>query len=350
MNKEFLKKLLVAPSPSGYEKLGLEIWKNEFKDKLQIAYEDKSGNLGFKIGSGPTTILLSGHVDEICMAVNYIDDKGFIVPCNMNGVDKKVLPGSEVLILSDRNDEIIHGVVQKNPIHIEWPDEELRKKALDFSELRIDIGTDSKEETLELVQVGDIIIHGRQINLEFGNNKLHGNSLDDKAGVFVVSEILKNLIDLPGDWQDKYTVIGLACIGEESGLLGAHRAAHQINPDISIDFDVTFACDTGQYEKTEYGEIYLGKGPVIEYGQDKSRRLNKILKDFASEASIDVQNHSASNGGTNTEAFFLESNDAETTLISLPLISMHTPVETMNWKDIDGAIKIVSGVIKDCKL
>ena len=72
-------------------------------------------------------------------------------------------------------------------------------------------------------------------------------------------------------------------------MLGAHRAAHQINPDISIDLDVTHANHGGQYPEEKYGDIKLDSGVVLEYGQDKSRLLNSLLRKVAVEGEIKTQ-------------------------------------------------------------
>ena len=348
-NKEFLKKLLETPSPSDTEELGIEVWQREMITKLGLPYyKDKMGNTAFSVGNGPTKVMFSGHIDEIAMGVGYITENGFLIPKNMCGVDKKVLPGSAVLILREPNLESVEGVVHKNPIHIEFREEKLKDKVLDFDDLRIDIGAESKEEVESLgIHVGSPIVHGRILNLEFGSHRIHGNSLDDKAGVFVVSEVMKRLAEYTNEseWWNKYTVIGCACVGEESGLLGAHKVARQINPDISVDLDVLHACDTGQFDKTKYGEIKLGEGPVITWGQDKSRRLNKIL----GCGGIKTQDGAERIGGTNTKEFYLEGSDTESTLLSLPLLSMHTPIETMDWRDIEGAIELLTSTTIECK-
>jgi endoglucanase len=356
MNKKFLNELLDTVSPSGDEWKGIRVWEKEMEEFGEPYYQDKMLNTAYSVGTGPCKVLISGHIDEICMAIGLITQEGYVVPRNMAGIDRKVLPGSEVIIVSSKKGTEIIGTVQKNPIHIEYSEEKAKDKVLDFCDLRIDIGAESKEDAQELVEIGDLIVLGRSINLKLGKHRFYGNSLDDKAGVFVVSEVMKNLLhDNPRkvtstSWRDKYTVIGLACTGEESGLLGAHRVAHNINPDISIDLDVTHACDTGQFDKTKYGEIYLGKGPVIEYGQDKSRRLNSILSEIAEKENIEVQKQVSRIGGTNTKAFYLEGGDTETTLISLPLTSMHTPIETMDYRDIEGTIKLLTETIKSCQL
>ena len=348
-NKEFLKKLLETPSPSGTEELGIKVWEEEMNNLgLLQYYKDKMGNSAYSVGSGPLKVMFSGHIDEICMSVGYITENGFLIPKNMGGVDKKVLPGSAVLILREPNLESVEGIVHKNPIHIEWEEETLKDKVLDFDDLRIDIGAESKEEVESMgIHVGSPIVHGRILNLEFGSHRIHGNSLDDKAGVFVVSEVMKRLAEYTNEsgWWNKYTIIGCACVGEESGLLGAHKVARHINPDISVDLDVLHACDTGQFDEKKYGEIKLGEGPVITWGQDKSRRLNKIL----GCGGIKTQDGAERIGGTNTMEFYLEGSDTESTLLSLPLLSMHTPIETMDWRDIEGAIELLTSTTIECK-
>lgn len=359
MNKEFLKTLLQIPSPSGDEWRGLKEFEKEMSNigfSSGPAYKDKMGNTAFSVGSGPCKVLISGHIDEICMAVGFITPEGYIIPRNMAGIDQKVLPGSEVIICSSKTGTELIGTVQKNPIHIEYQDEKLKDKVLKFEDLRIDIGAETKEEVSELVNIGDLIVLGRNIGLNHGKHRFYGNSLDDKAGVFVVSEVMKILYqDNPGkvtstSWRSKYTVLGMACVGEESGLLGATRAAHRVNPDISIDLDVTHAANTGQFKPEKFGEIYLGKGPVIEFGQDKSRRLNSILTGIAESENIEYQRQVSRIGGTNTKAFYLDGDNTETTLISLPLTSMHTQVETMDYRDIEGTIKLLSKTIMSCQL
>lgn len=350
MNKEFLKTLLTIPTPSGVEELGVKVWEDELKPYLgEPFYKDKMGNSAFAIGEGPIKVMFSGHIDEICMSVGTITEDGFIIPKNMCGVDKKVLPGSAVLILAEPNLDVVRGVIHKNPIHIEAREERLKDKVLDFDDLRIDIGAESRTEVLSRgIHIGSPIVHGREINLEFGSHRLHGNSLDDKAGVFVVAEVMKRLTEYTkeAEWREKYTVIGCACVGEESGLLGAHKAARNINPDISVDLDVLYAANTKQFEacKYKYGELFLGEGPIIIWGQDKSRRLNKVL----GNRGIKTQDGVERLGGTNTKEFYLEGTDTETTLISLPLLSMHTPVETMDWRDIEGAIELLVGTTIEC--
>ena len=82
MNYDLLYKLLKTPSPSGHE---LEIQKliiEEMKDISQCCY--KQQNLNVINGINPESnvkILLSGHIDEISLIIEKINDDGTFKFC-----------------------------------------------------------------------------------------------------------------------------------------------------------------------------------------------------------------------------------------------------------------------------
>ena len=348
-NKKFLQDLLDACSPSGQEVNGTKVWDEAVGSLSGVRkyYSDKMGNSGWAIGEGPTKVLLSGHIDEICSGVVYISPEGYLRLSGMAGLDKKTLPGSSVIVLTDTGEKV-HGVVESLAIHLQYSEKKLDSSPT-YEDLVVDIGCESKEEVEALgVHVGCLVVPERNNLLDFGKSKLHGNSLDDKAGVFCVYEVLRGLSELNPDSEvfKKLTIIGLAAVGEESGCRGVMVAARNLDVDISIDLDVTHAIDGDLVPKEKYGDTTLGSGVVIEYGQDKSRRLANLMIDAAEKNGISYQRSLSRCGGTNTDNIQLFSRDCETMLLSLPLTSMHTPAETMNWKDIESAIKLLIETVK----
>ena len=280
------------------------------------------------------------------MAVKYIGDDGYMTLMNMNGVDKKTLPGSQILFLTD--EKLISGVILSQPIHLQYA-EKTQEDVDDWNDVRATIGANSKDYVLKNgINIGTPVIFQRNVNLEFGENKLVGNALDDKAGIFCTYQLLKNLAEnpLPKNILENYTIIGLATTGEESGLRGATVAAKNINPNLSIDLDVIHA-NCGLFKPEKYGDLKLGNGPVIEFGPDKSRKLNGKLMKLAEENNIKYQIEIGIAGGTNTDQIQLMSADCETTLISLPLLSMHTQNETMDWNDIENTVKLLEAFIRN---
>lgn len=59
-------------------------------------------------------------------------------------------------------------------------------------DLNLDLGTLSKEETLKLVSIGDVLIHEYTYQM-LENNLLSARALDDKIGVYICTEVLRRV-------------------------------------------------------------------------------------------------------------------------------------------------------------
>ena len=344
MDYIYLKRLIEAPSPSGSEEEALKVFSDIMPKTYTGTYKDKMGNTAFIYGHGPKRLLLSAHIDEVQARVSHISDDGILSLMNTGGICKKSLISSKVQVINDYG-ECFEGIVEKTPIHCEKEDE--RNEVGDFEKIKVNIGCETKSEVeCHNIHPGSIVVYKREYNLNFGNHQMYGNAFDDKIGVFICEKII-SLLHENQEVLDNYTIIVLAATQEETGLRGATVAAKNLNPDISIDFDVTFATDGGgSVDKEKYGEVKLGKGGVIQFGPDKSQGLNVALADFARRQDIPFQYGVSRAGGTNTDAIQLNSNDCETTLISIPNRNMHTPVEVVDKRDVESIIKLVSEAIK----
>lgn len=345
-SQAFLGRLLRTPSPGGHEREALDVFIEKVKTYWDQEPEtDKFGNTYFKAGHGDTKILLSGHIDEVYAMVTNISNDGMISIGQAGGIDRKDLVASRVILLRDDH-QTIEGAVIKLPIHLESR-EEILDEVNTFDKLRVDIGAESKEEVLNIgIHPGTPVLYQRDYIPDFGVNRLLGTGLDDKIGVFVAEEIFRYIVHpkhLPRDWEDKYTVYCLAATQEELGCRSVCVAARRINPDISIDFDVTFATDGDLgIDKNKFCDIKLGEGVVISYGGDKSNRLNAIFKGGPYRHQEAAGGRA---GGTNTSNIQLFSDDCETTLLSIPNRSMHTRVEVCDWRDVQSAVDKVSHAI-----
>lgn len=349
-NTGFLYKLTSVASPAGFEEDAADVFRNHINEYFnEGSTTDNFGNTWYSAGNGNVKILLSGHIDEVCAVVTNISDDGMISIGQQCGIDKKDLTASKVSFFKD-NGVLANGIVIKNPIHIEGR-EETYDKVLKFEDLRIDVGCDSKQEVLSRgIHPGTPVVYPRESNFNFGKNRMYSVGLDDKIGVFIAEEIFKTICTAEDkNWMDKYTVYVLAATQEESGCRGVCTAARAINPDISIDFDVTFATDGDMsLNKAKYGDISLGKGPVVCWGPEMSKRLNLALK--TASKGFYQEEASGRAGGTNTDNIQRFSSDCETTHIGIPNRAMHTRVETCDWRDVQGAVDMVSKAIIDVTL
>lgn len=353
-SKEYFEKLLKAASPSGYETEATNVFREYCKqfcdDQYGFSEEfvDNSGNVVFSHCLLPRTdesILISGHIDTpLGLQVSYINDSGLIHFIALGGVDRKVLPGSRVTIINENGK--IPGIISKKPIHCESDDE--YGSIIKIKDLTIDIGAEDKEEAESKVSIGDVVVINSDPIMDFGKNRIVSGGLDDKVSVYIVSEVFRNLCEGKVEHLSRKVYVA-AVVNEEIGTMGAKILANRLNPNISIDLDVTFATDDGRgVEKEVYGDIKLGRGPVIEMGPDKNPILVKLAKDTAKKYDIPVQFGVSRPGGTNTNSFRLHSSNCMTSLISIPQRGMHVGNSEMcDWRDIDGAIKLLTHMILD---
>ena len=85
---QFLERLVNTPSPSGHEARGQRVWLDYVKPFADETFSDAYGNTVAVLNKGGSPrLMLAAHADEISMAVNYIDDQGFIYVRKMGGMD-----------------------------------------------------------------------------------------------------------------------------------------------------------------------------------------------------------------------------------------------------------------------
>jgi len=338
MNKtseRFLQELLETPSPSGYEQPAAQVWREYVKPCVEQMLPDVHGNsIAVLNPDAEFKFMLTGHIDEIGLIVTHIDDKGYLYTAQIGGMDPALLIGQRVQIRT-ANGPIL-GVIGRKAIHQMTPDE--RKKAVEMENIWVDIGAGSKKEALKRVAIGDpmvIDVPYRRLN----GDKIVSRATDDKAGAFVVAEVLRAL----SRRKLKISVIGVATVQEEIGLRGAITSAYKVHPHAGIAVDVGFASDHPDTDPKKTGQVALGKGPVLHRGPNINPVLEKDLFKTAKTHKIPTQITAEPRGtGTDANAIQLCRGGAAAALISIPNRYMHTPVEVISLKDLDACIKLLT--------
>jgi endoglucanase len=201
----------------------------------------------------------------------------------------------------------------------------------------IDIGSDSKKAAEKRVAIGDPIVVDvlcRKLN----GDKIVSRATDDKAGAFVVAEVMRQL----SRRKLNVCVIGVATVQEEIGLRGAITSSYAVNPDAGFAIDVTFSSDHPDTNPKKTGEVKLGKGPVLHRGPNINPVMEAELFKIAKAKKITYQVTAEPRGtGTDANAMQLSRGGAATGLISVPNRYMHTPVEVISTKDLDNTIKLI---------
>ncbi len=339
-SKDFLVDLLSQCGPSGDEGANRRVWVKrtaKYADKVTVdvhgsAIAVLNPNAKFKI-------MLAGHIDEIGFMISHIDKEGFIYVIAVGGIDPAVLPGSPVKILNERG--IVHGVIGKKPIHL--MEENERGKAMQIKDFWIDIGANSREDALKVVELGDCVSYAPNVTF-LRNNLFTSKGCDDKVGAFVVSEVVKILKTKKLD--KNIGVWSVATCQEEVGLRGARTSAYGIAPHAAIAVDVGFASDTPGIDKKLVGEVALGKGPVLHKGPHTNSVLGDLIVKTAKKNKIDYQFSSVGRpDGTDTGAIQLVRDGVATALISIPNRYMHTMVETCSLQDLETSADLIAQTI-----
>jgi endoglucanase len=336
---KFFKELIEAPSPSGFEQPAQRVIREALADVADDVRTDVMGNVvaHVKGPKGAPRLMLAGHCDEIGFMVKYVDDQGYLFFAPIGGVDAHLVPGQRVTVHTSGGP--IAGVVGKRPIHqIEVKDREM---VVPFKSQFIDVGCSSKDEAVELVSIGD------PVTFRVGVERLQGTRLtsrafDDKMGAFIVAQVLREVRR-----QNRMTVDlhGVSTVQEEVGLRGGATSAYGVQPDIGIAVEVGFASDYPGADHKDLGEVSLGKGPVIARGPNINPVLFDLLKKTAEEESIPCQIMGIPRAtGTDANVMQLVHGGVATALISIPLRYMHTPVEVLDWVDLEGAVKLLSAL------
>src|SRR5512137_2240273 len=326
----FLRTLVNTPSPVGHETRGQRVWLDYTKKFADETFSDAYGNCVAVLNKGGSPrLMLAGHADEIAMAVNYINDEGFIYVRKMGGVDAAITKAQRVVIHSRGGP--IKGVVGNVAPHL--MKEEKETKPPKIHDLFIDIGVASRSDAARLVRIGDPITLADEFDL-LRNDLAVARAFDNRIGTFAVAEALRLLKETKGNLHAE--VCAVSNVQEEVGLLGARQIAYSLKPDIALVVDVTHATDYPTVSKAQHGNVKLGKGPSITHGGCNHPDVVARLEEVADKKKIPLQHEAMSaTSGTDTDVIFWTRGGIASALISLPNRYMHSPVEMVNLRDLE---------------
>lgn len=299
--------------------------------------EIRNGNVVGTLGSfkeGLPSLLIDAHIDQIGFIVTYITDDGFINVGNLGGIDRRLLPAQQVVIHGKQD---IKGIICSVPPHLSDGENEV----LAIDDVAIDTGM-SKSELEKIVSYGDSITFDVKCRNLLGE-RITGGALDDRCGIAAVLCAL----ELLKDCKTKYNITVLFSAQEELGERGAKIGAYEINPDVALAVDVSFAYAVGE---TESKCGYLAKGPMIGISPSLSREISEELISAAKENNIPYQLE-VMNGltSTNADRFSVNREGAKACTVSIPLRYMHTPVEVIDIEDVRLTGQLIAEFAKEAE-
>ncbi len=308
-----------------------EVLADKLKNICDFVEIDLNGNVIGLIKCGknnPKILMLEAHMDRIGMMVTQINDDGLIEFTSIGGIDKRVLPASEVEIVGR---EVISGVICINKIS--------ENANPEINDMRIDTGF-SAEYVKKYIKPGDMIFVKSSCT-KLSKSVLSGAALDNRAGI---AAVLGSIYCIDKT-KLNYDIAILFSVQEELGLHGAYTGTRKINPDAAIVIDVTHGetIDT----KGETGVFKLGCGAVICKGPNFNTVYTKQLIDIAKADSLpyDIE-VAAGPSGTTAWAIQITGKGVPSMLVSIPLRYMHTSVETLDLNDVAVCSKLIKKAIE----
>lgn len=341
---DFLKRLMSAISPSGYELDAARLFRQEAESFAAKVRTDVHGNTDIVIHpGGAPRVMLAGHYDEIGFIVTLIDSKGYLWISPIGGWDAQIPQGQRVSIRTAKG--VVPGVIGKVPVHVQKPDD--RGRVTPLTDLWVDIGAKDQKEAEKLVSVGDPMVIDQGVTV-LPNNRLAGRAFDDRAGAFVVLEAARLLAEL----KPQAEVHAVGTVQEEIGSRGAVTSAFGIAPEAGIAVDVTHATDHPMMDAAEKreGKVVLGGGPVLSRGANINPVLFEHLVKTAKAQKIPVQ-IVADGRATPTDADPIQISRAgvAAALVSIPLRYMHTPGEIVSIDDLDRTAALIAHAVAALK-
>jgi endoglucanase len=340
----FLRTLVNTPSPVGHEVRGQRVWLDYVKNFADQTFSDAYGNCVAVLNKGGSPrIMLSGHADEIAMAVNYISEEGYIYVRKMGGVDPAITKAQRVTIHTRGG--AVNGVVGNVAPHL--MKEEKEAKAPKIHDLFIDIGVSSRKDAEALVRIGDPITLVDEFEL-LRNDLAVARAFDNRIGTFAVAEALRLLKESKSKLNAE--VCAVSNVQEEVGLLGARQIAYSLKPDIALVVDVTHATDYPTVNKPQHGDVRIGAGPTLTHGGCNHPDVVARIEQIAKAKKIPLQHEAmSSTSGTDTDAIFWTRGGIASALISLPNRYMHSPVELVSLKDLEFIPELLAGFAASLK-
>jgi putative aminopeptidase FrvX len=175
--------------------------------------------------------------------------------------------------------------------------------------------------------------------------RLIAKAMDDRIGCAILIQIIRELHaqgQTPAD--DVYFIF---TVQEEVGLRGATTSAYGLEPDVAIAVDVT---NSGDLPESPPMNMALGAGPAIKV-KDRGMLAHPGLKDLlvktAESHNIPYQLEVLTEGTTDAMAIQTSRAGVPTGAVSITCRHIHTPSEMVDYRDVLGAVKLLSALIAE---
>ena len=341
---QLLEALTNAPGPSGFEGPVRDILTGGLNElgAAEISYD----GLGSVIGrfDGPPDsprVMVTAHMDEVGLLVQYIRPDGFIKFKTLGGwLDQALIDQRWVI---NTRDGLVHGVSGIRTIHV-TPGSE-RNQVWGRDSIFIDVGATSKTDAERMgIRPGDPIAPWSPFTV-LANDRYAAKAWDDRVGLGVMLEAMKRIqqrgVQLPS------TIYLVATVQEEIGLRGAATAVPLVNPDLGISIEAGVSADYPG-ARPEQAQERLGGGPGI-FLLDSSMLPNTKLRDFffevAAAEGITLQADVLTGYGQDGAEIQKFDTGRPVVNMTVPTRYLHSHTGIIDRRDFEGAVELLIAVL-----
>ena len=324
--RQALERLCACTAPSGFEAPAAAAAAELLRPLVDEVSIDRMGSvLGVRRSKAPNApkLLLDAHLDEIGLIVTGIEE-GFLRFRSIGGVDPRMLPGRELTVLAPTP---LRGLVA-------CPSGGDGDKSVPIPELYVDVGL-SQAEAEKAVPIGTPMVY-RAGCFPLGEDQICGKAMDDRS-CFVT---LLRAAELLRDRELDVELWLLGSTREEISGAGAVTGTWSVAPDFCVAVDVTHGrTPDGPADKT----FELGGGPAIGVGPNMTRWMTERMLSKAREQGIPYQLEVMSgHTGTNGWEMQISREGVATSVLSLPLKYMHSPIEVLSLSDMEQVARLLA--------
>ena len=340
---QLLEALTNAPGPRGFEgpvRDIVTIGLNELG--AEISHDGLGSVIGrFDGPPGSPRVMVTAHMDEVGLLVQYIRPDGFIKFKTLGGwLDQALIDQRWVI---NTRDGRVHGVSGIRTIHV-TPGSE-RNQVWGRDTISIDVGATSQADAERLgIRPGDPIAPWSPFTV-LANDRYAAKAWDDRVGLGVMLEAMKRIqqrgVQLPS------TIYLVATVQEEIGLRGAATSVPLVNPDLGISIEAGVSADYPG-ARPEQAQERLGGGPGI-FLLDSSMLPNTKLRDFffkvAEAEGITLQADVLTGYGQDGAEIQTFDTGRPALNMTVPTRYLHSHTGIIDRRDFEGAVELLVAVL-----
>ncbi len=296
----------------------------------------RKGNTGKR-----PVVQLDAHSDAVGLLTQAVRPNGMLKFVTLGGMVPTNLPAMKVRVRNQDGD-YLPGVVATKPPHFMTAAE--RNAVPQIAEMSVDIGSSSREETIQDFKVDTGCPIFVDVDFEYNEQKglLFGKDFDDRLGAAAMVETLVQL-------ADKNLAVDVAAglsAQEEVGLRGAYVTARKIDPDLCIVLEGVPADDT--FEPDWLSHTRMGGGPMLR-DYDTTFVANPLFQTYATNLATELgipYTRAVRTGGGQDGAAIGNWKGAPTVVVGIPVRYEHTPYNWANLADYKNAVALTVALLE----